>query len=111
PANLTAPRWRGTGFGTVFADFDHDGALDLAVVNGRVRRATRADARVTSPRLPGLDLAPYCERNQLFVNDGTGKFRDASPENGAFCGPPGVYRGLACGDVDGDGAVDLLVTQ
>ena len=41
------PRWRGTGFGTVLADFDHDGALDLAVVNGAVhhRSASRRTAR------------------------------------------------------------------
>src|SRR5262249_18605972 len=35
-AGLASPRWRGTGFGTVLADFNHDGHLDLAVVNGRV---------------------------------------------------------------------------
>src|SRR5262249_40363214 len=36
--------------------------------------------------------------------------RDISSQNPPFCGVPGVYRGLACGDIDGDGAVDLLVT-
>src|SRR5207244_10555535 len=36
PAGLANPRWRGTGFGTVFGDFNHDGALDLALVNGRI---------------------------------------------------------------------------
>src|SRR5439155_25384534 len=30
PAGLASPRWRGTGFGTVLADFDHDGWLDVA---------------------------------------------------------------------------------
>src|SRR5260370_3654356 len=35
-SGLTATRWRGTGFGTLFADFDLDGSLDLVVVNGRV---------------------------------------------------------------------------
>ena len=44
-AGLAAPRWRGTGFGTVLADFDHDGALDLAVVNGRVDRGAPAARR------------------------------------------------------------------
>jgi hypothetical protein len=46
----------------------------------------------------------------LFENDGTGKFRDVSLSNSAFCGSAQVARGLACGDVDNDGALDLLVT-
>ena len=37
-AHLLNPRWQATGFGTVLGDFDHDGAPDLAVVNGRVVR-------------------------------------------------------------------------
>src|SRR5262249_32791207 len=52
----------------------------------------------------------YAERNQLFANDGRGRFRDISPQNGPFCGTTGVARGLACGDLDNDGALDLLVT-
>ena len=38
-------------------------------------------------------------------------FRDLSPSNPAFSGWAGVSRGLAVGDIDGDGALDLLVTQ
>jgi enediyne biosynthesis protein E4 len=104
-SNLSRPRWRGTGFGTVLADFDHDGALDLAVVNGAVRRKE-------SPTGASLELFwnPYAERNQLFVNDGGGKFRDVSERNAPFCGAPAVSRSLACGDIDNDGALDLLVT-
>ncbi len=101
-AGLASPRWRGTGFGTVLADFDHDGDPDLAVVNGRVARSRTGGGATFWSR--------YAERNQLFANDG-GRLRDLSAEQEGFCGTAGVYRALACGDVDGDGALDLLVTE
>ncbi|HEV3262889.1 MAG TPA: CRTAC1 family protein [Gemmataceae bacterium] len=104
-ARLANPRWRGTGFGTVLADFDHDGALDLAIVNGRVSRGLPAENGS-----PSAFWQDYAECNQLFSNDGAGRFRDLSAENGPFCGTAGVARGLACGDIAGNGALDLLVT-
>jgi hypothetical protein len=106
-AGLAAPRWRGTGFGTVLADFDLDGAPDLAVVNGRVSRT-----RSPQPPADGLDpyWAAYAERNQLFANDGRGRFRDVAAGNPALCGACGVHRGLVWGDFDGDGRIDLVVT-
>ena len=102
-AGLAGPRGRGTGFGTVLADFDLDGALDAAVVNGQVAR------RAGTP--PAADFwAPYVQHNLLFANDGSGKFVERSAQEPAFCGTAGVWRGLAVGDVDGDGAPDLLAT-
>jgi hypothetical protein len=104
-AGLAARHCRGTGFGTVLADFDQDGALDLAVVNGRIaQRPTSAN-----PAL-GPHWGLYAEPNRLFANDGKGRFQDISAANRAFCGTANVARGLALGDVDGDGALDLLVT-
>jgi hypothetical protein len=105
-AGLASPAWRGTGFGTVLVDFDHDGWLDLAIVNGRVSRGQPADA----PALPDF-WRPYAERNQLFLNQGRGRFLDVSRANPAFCGTPAVSRALVWGDFDNDGAVDLLVTS
>jgi hypothetical protein len=103
---LNRPRWSGTGFGTVLGDFNQDGHLDVALVNGRVSR----DLSISENEL-GPYWSQYGERNQLFVNDGTGKFQDISPSNAAFCGRRQIGRGLAMADIDGDGALDLLVTS
>ncbi len=106
PAGLAAPRWQGTGFGTVLADFDLDGALDLAIVNGHVSSEDPPPA----PEL-GPHWGMYGQRNQLFANDGTGRFRDVSAANPAFCGHANVGRALMWGDIFGSGAIDLLVTD
>jgi hypothetical protein len=103
-AGLAEPHTRGTGFGTALLDVNHDGWLDLAVVNGRVARAAQALAAL------GPHWGLYAECNRLFANDGTGRFRDVSAANPDLCGTPNVARGLAVGDADGDGALDLLVT-
>jgi hypothetical protein len=104
-SGLANTNWRGTGFGTLMADFQNKGSLDIAVVNGKVFRGGPAR---------GTDLGfweTYAEKNQLFVNDGTGKFRDASADNGVLCGYWNVGRGMVCADFDNDGAPDLLVAS
>ena len=96
-------KWRGTGFGTLMADFDLDGWIDLALVNGRIARGPQKH-----DHLPEFWRA-YGERNQLLRNVG-GRFEDVSEANPAVCGLGNVGRGLAAGDIDGDGRPDLLVT-
>jgi hypothetical protein len=103
---LTTTNWRGTGFGTLMGDFDNDGWVDLAVVNGKIFRES------VPLKKPGLTAhwEPYAERNQLLANKEGKTFRDVSFNCPAFCGYYTVARGLACADIDGDGGLDLLVT-
>jgi hypothetical protein len=108
PAGLLSMPWHGTGFGAVFADFNHDGAVDLAVANGRIRRrATKIQPKLA----PGVApfWSAYAEPTQLFANNGDGRFREISSMNSALCGEALVGRGLAVGDFDNDGAPDLLL--
>jgi len=99
--------WRGTGFGTVLADFDQDGFLDLAIVNGKVQHGRTVREKQIDPATFWSD---FVERNQLFLNDSKGSFVDVSQGNSPFCGSAAVSRGLAWGIFDERGSVDLLVT-
>ena len=87
------------GFGCAFADCDLDGALDLIAVNGHI------DDTVRNVRNVGYAQAP-----QLFLNDGKGKFTEVGSQLGGGFSSPKVGRGLAMGDVDRDGDVDVLMT-
>jgi hypothetical protein len=102
PANLVPVR-RGTGFGVVMGDFDNDGHLDLALVNGRVARAAGTKSH-------SFDWADYAERNHLFAGSSQGTFRDLSDANTDFCGTPRLGRALCAGDIFGQGRMDLLAT-
>lgn len=91
-----------TGFGTVPLDLDLDGDLDLLVANGRVLRGVPL-----TDRLPG-PWNPYAEPNLAYLNEGPG-FRRIESEVRAFVEPVEVSRSLAVGDLDGDGALDVVV--
>jgi len=107
-SGLVKQEWRGTGFGTVLADFDHNGHVDLAFANGLVRRLVPGQ----TPVHPGVTpwWARYAQRAQLFSNEETG-FQDLSSANPAFSGQAMVGRTLAVGDLDNDGALDLILAN
>jgi hypothetical protein len=88
------------GFGCAFLDADLDGSLDLVAVNGHI------DETVRNIRY-GVG---YAQPPHLFLNSGRGEFRDVAVEAGDAFAQPKVGRGLAYGDFDRDGDLDILIT-
>jgi hypothetical protein len=100
PSGVGGPSKSTLGFGCVFLDVNLDGGLDLAVANGHIDETVR--------NIPGN--VGYAQPPQLFLNAGNGKFRDIATEVGGGFEKPKVGRGLAYGDFDGDGDLDVLMT-
>ena len=99
---LLLPTFPYTGFGTEWFDYDNDGRLDLFIANGAVNR-------IESLR---DEPYPFGQQNQLFHNEGEGKkFREMTNVAGPAFAISEVSRGAAFGDIDNDGAVDIVVAN
>jgi hypothetical protein len=99
-AGMGLPSKTTLGFGCVLADLNLDGALDLIAANGHIDETVR--------NIRGN--VGYAQPPQVFLNNGSARFSDVSSEVGQGFRDPKVARGLAYGDFDRDGDVDILLT-
>jgi len=91
------------GWGDAFIDYDNDTWPDLIVVNGHVY-----------PQLDKVKLgasAGYRQRKLLYHNRGDGTFEEVAARYGPVLMDERVSRGLAAGDLDDDGGVDVVVND
>ena len=91
------------GWGTAFFDYDNDGLLDIIAVNGHVY-----------PQLDKVKLgasAGYRQRKLLYHNRGDGTFDEVAAQFGAAMMEERVSRGLAAGDLDDDGRLDIVIND
>jgi hypothetical protein len=96
-ANLTRPM---SGWSNGIVDLDNDGWKDLVVARSNVLDNIEQISRHFR----------YAEPDSVFRNLGNGQFADVSATAGADFTRPAPHRGLAYGDLDNDGRVDLVVT-
>ena len=83
------------GWGTKFFDYDNDGWVDLFVANGHVY-----------PQIP-----TYKQRNFMHRNNRDGTFSEIGEQLGAPLNEKRAGRGVAFGDLDNDGDVDLVINN
>ncbi|MEU4765750.1 CRTAC1 family protein [Actinosynnema sp. NPDC023794] len=116
--------WSGWGWDVKLSDFDNSGELEVAqatgFVKGEVNRwpqlqelATANDALLADPMwwpvVTAGDDVGGSQRFHLFVKNAEGRYDNLSPMLGLDIPVP--TRGIATGDVDGDGRLDMAISR
>jgi hypothetical protein len=101
PAGLFEPSLPLTTFGVAFMDYDGDGLKDLFTANGHIDEAVEAMGGGVT----------FAQKLLAFRNVGGGRFVDVGESLGRIFQQQRLWRGMAVGDMDGDGDPDLLVTS
>lgn len=91
------------GWGAAFLDYDNDGLLDILAVNGHVY------PQMDQARLGAS--AGYRQRKLLYHNRGGGLFDEVAAQFGPVLTDERVSRGLAVGDLDNDGRLDVVIND
>jgi len=102
-AGLGASSLPFTGFGSAVFDLGNDGLPDIVVANGAIR--------LLPARLAAGDPFPLGQQNLLYRGLGRGRFRAMPPEAVPGLAAVEVSRGVALGDLDGDGAQDVVIAN
>jgi hypothetical protein len=88
-------------WGAQFIDVDQDGNKDLIIANGHIY-----------PELTGARKSePFEMPRLLYWNIGNGAFRDVTKQSGAALSSAHSSRGLAIGDLDGDGTPEIIIVN
>jgi hypothetical protein len=93
-AVLTA---KSSGWCSILADVDNDGRKDIFTANSHA-----------NDRIGQSEAIGWKQANSLFINDGQGRFRDATTESG-LAAAVAAHRGCGAADFNGDGRLDLVV--
>lgn len=92
PSNISMAAAQFVGWSSSFVDYDNDSDVDIFKTNGALKHL-------------------YGQEDQMFQNEGGGKFRDASLELGKYFSEEYVGRGACLGDYDNDGDFDIFIVN
>jgi hypothetical protein len=99
PSGLAALTVKSSGWCSIAGDFDNDGWKDLFTANSHV-----------NDRIGDFEALEFRQPNSLFLNDGHGRFRDATAGAG-LATTLAAHRGCALADFNADGRLDVVVVS